>query len=276
MQRSTGIRTAAYLFSGLWLFAHPLGAATITFPGFDSTAGLSINGNAAVVTTADGKVMRLASASSFTGGSIFSTSLVNAGDFSAFFSFRFTEPGGISAEGADGIGFVIQPVSSGLGGLGGGLGYEGISPSVVVEFDTYQNGWDPNNSHVALMTNGNVSNHLSLYSTGIPKLQNGNQKFAWVDYNGSNLEVRLSESAARPVSPVISYSINVANILGTTNAYIGFTGATGGAYLNHDLIGFQYNTTFSPIGEVPEPSTIMLLSSGFAVMLIAAKRKVSG
>ncbi|MFL2996497.1 MAG: lectin-like domain-containing protein [Cytophagales bacterium] len=43
--------------------------------------------------------------------------------------------------GADGIAFVIQPLASDLGGEGGGgLGYAGISPSVAVEFDTWNNG----------------------------------------------------------------------------------------------------------------------------------------
>jgi hypothetical protein len=263
------------LFMFLGLIASPAGAATISYPGFASAAGLSVNGTAAVVTTTDGRVMRLASASTFTGGSVFSTTALNAADFSAFFSFRFTNPGGISAEGADGLAFVIQPVSSGLGGLGGGLGYEGISPSVAVEFDTFQNGWDPDNSHVAITQNGDVTSHLALFSTGSPKLQNGNQKFAWVDYNGTALEVRLSESSTRPASPVLTRVLNVPSILGTTNAFIGFTGATGSAFLNHDLIGFEYVTTFAPIGGVPEPSSVALLSSALVALAMLRRSRNS-
>ena len=38
--------------------------------------------------------------------------------------------------GADGIAFVIQPISNDEGSLGGGIGYAGISPSIAIEFDT--------------------------------------------------------------------------------------------------------------------------------------------
>src|ERR1700741_4467714 len=60
--------------------------------------------------------------------------------------------------GADGIGFVFQPLSVNAGSSGGGMGFGGISPSVEVEFDTYLNGgWgDPGFCHVAIEKNGDV------------------------------------------------------------------------------------------------------------------------
>lgn len=42
--------------------------------------------------------------------------------------------------GADGLAFVLQQVSTNVGVVGGGIGYEGLRPSLAVEFDTYQNG----------------------------------------------------------------------------------------------------------------------------------------
>ena len=41
------------------------------------------------------------------------------------------------SSGADGISFVLQPVSSGVFGPGGGVGFEGITPSLGVVMDTY-------------------------------------------------------------------------------------------------------------------------------------------
>ncbi|WP_062320146.1 L-type lectin-domain containing protein [Halolactibacillus sp. JCM 19043] len=41
--------------------------------------------------------------------------------------------------GADGIAFVIQSNSNTAGAEGEGIGYSGITPSVVVEIDTYKN-----------------------------------------------------------------------------------------------------------------------------------------
>ena len=63
-------------------------------------------------------------------------------------------------EGADGVAFVMQP--NGIifeGNLGEGIGYKGISPSIAVEYDTWQND-DPWYDHIAVQKNGDV------YSSG--------------------------------------------------------------------------------------------------------------
>ncbi len=67
--------------------------------------------------------------------------------------------------------------------------------------------------------------------------------YAWVDYNGQTglLEVRLSQDATRPQTPLLSHSlldspgILLPDILGTTEAFVGFTAATGMAAANHDV-----------------------------------------
>ena len=56
--------------------------------------------------------------------------------FNVFLGNNCTQGAGA---GADGIAFVLQPLSTGAGSTGGGLGYAGISPSIDVEYDTYQN-----------------------------------------------------------------------------------------------------------------------------------------
>ena len=61
------------------------------------------------------------------------------------------------SSGADGIAFVIQPLASDLGSSGGGLGYEGISPSVAVEFDTWNNG-----------NSGTADDHAAVIFNGVP------------------------------------------------------------------------------------------------------------
>ena len=80
-------------------------------------------------------------------------------DFNVNFDFFL---GCKDQSGADGMAFVLQPISTAIGVPGGGLGYQNISPSLAVEFDTWRNpnfndvGFD----HIALMRNGN-NNHLS-------------------------------------------------------------------------------------------------------------------
>ena len=65
--------------------------------------------------------------------------------------------------GADGIAFVLQPISTSVGTLGGGMGYDGVNPAVGVTLDTYQNtspDSDPSYDHVAIQLNGDI-NHAS-------------------------------------------------------------------------------------------------------------------
>ena len=69
---------------------------------------------------------------------------------------------GYNNNGADGIAFLLQQVNTSVGTSGGGLGYQGISPSFCVEFDTWRNSnnSDPYYNHIAVQKNGNL-NHSS-------------------------------------------------------------------------------------------------------------------
>lgn len=58
--------------------------------------------------------------------------------------------------GADGIVFILQPNSTSLGSQGQGMGFEGISPSVGIPLDTYQNTDDPAYDHISIQLNGNI------------------------------------------------------------------------------------------------------------------------
>src|ERR1700748_2056719 len=61
-------------------------------------------------------------------------------DLTQSFDFSFNVNLGCrDADGADGIAFVLQPVSTSIGNTGQGLGFGGISPSVGIVIDTWQN-----------------------------------------------------------------------------------------------------------------------------------------
>lgn len=222
----------------------------IQFNDFSNTEELVLNGDAQTAETADGTVMRLTPSLANQAGSVFSETLIEASNFSTRFSFRITENGGSifdgnTSNGADGIVFVIQPVDSSLGGLGQGIGYAGIPNSLGVEFDTWNNSAnnDPGQSHVGIDINGSV-NHNSGLPTAVvtdPELDEfGDRWWAWVDYDGTTLEVRLSLDDQRPADPIVSTEIDLVDILGQTTAYIGFTSATGAAWANHDIIDWAY------------------------------------
>ena len=74
--------------------------------------------------------------------------------------------------GADGIAFVLQPLSTNLGGAGVGIGYAGINPSVTVEMDTWQN-CDPAQDHASIVINGDVCHNSTNTPVG-PKTFSAN------------------------------------------------------------------------------------------------------
>lgn len=88
---------------------------------------------------------------------------INKIDLTQSFDFRFNVFLGCrDSDGADGIAFVLQPISTSIGSTGGGMGYDGISPSLGITIDTWQNTnhSDPPYDHIAIQKNGDV-NHSS-------------------------------------------------------------------------------------------------------------------
>jgi hypothetical protein len=253
-----------FLAAAMVVFSVSIAMATnVIFSDFSSTAGLTLNGNTTTPTTGDGTVLRLVPATYSQSGSAFSSVTINAATFSTAFQFRLTNPGGSfdgTGTGADGFVFVVQNVSNSIGGGGGGLGYQGIGSSVGVEFDTWYNGWDPNSNHLGIDTLGNVA---SLTTVNVsPNFDDGSLWYGWIDYDGTTLEVRANQTGTRPASPLLSSAIDIPDLIGSNTAYVGFTAGTGAAFENHDIISWQYHDSYSPIGTVPEPVTVLLLGLG--------------
>jgi MYXO-CTERM domain-containing protein len=151
----------------------------------------------------------------------------------------------VNAGGADGMAFVMHTDPRGAGALataGGGIGYGGgnnITPSVVVELDTYQNGYDPNNNHIGIMLDGDETNHRAVYTPGFD-MRAVSSFYVWVDYTAAmtQLDVYVSQSSTKPGAPQLSYSVDVAQHFGNQPFYMGFTGSTGGAQEQHEIVSF--------------------------------------
>jgi hypothetical protein len=234
-------------------YAH---AQEFVFHDFSDLSAFTLNGVTRDIAAdkARGKALRLTNKLRQS-GSAFLTQLVsidNDASFSTYIQFRITNPMGISADGvqgADGIVFVVQTQANNVGGVGGGIGFRGIQNSVGVEFDTWPNPRDINGNHVGIDINGSID---SVVAKPIETpMNNGELWHAWVDYNGQAdmLEVRISRNDSRPSTPLISHEVDLVEILGKTEVFVGFTSATGSAGNTHDIIAWNFRGYFQPIGS---------------------------
>lgn len=145
----------------------------------------------------------------------------------------------IVSQGGDGLAFVMQTVGNNVNGFGGdGMGYTGFSPSLVVEFDTYDNnswstGSDISPDHVAVLKNGS-NDHLSANSIASPVSANTSGELE----DGLDHHVRISWDPASKIFQVyvecslkinITYDIPAQVFSGTTSVFWGFTAGTGGS-----------------------------------------------
>jgi gliding motility-associated-like protein len=194
-------------------------------------AQYTVNGNAAQISCNE---YRLTNATNFQTGSVWNNNKI---DLSQSFDFNFdVNLGSNDSPGADGIAFVLQPISTSVGSAGSGLGYEGIIPAVGVTIDTYQNvspDNDPVYDHIAFQLNGDL-NHNSINNIAGPVTAiNGNNNIE--DGNWHSLHI-VWDAAAKTLSTVVDGSLRltvtkdfVADVFsGNPLVFWGFTGSTGG------------------------------------------------
>jgi hypothetical protein len=167
-------------------------------------------------------------------GSVWNDSQIS---LSSNFDFTFQINLGNREDGADGIAFVLQPVSTAAGSNGGGLGYSGINPSIAVEYDTYSNnpsnapaGYDdPLYDHLALQKNGDQTTAGTVagpvQAGANASIKDGNwhtTRIAW------NATAKILSVYFDGVLRITYNNDLVANIFaGNPGVYWGFTGSTG-------------------------------------------------
>jgi len=114
----------------------------------------------------------LTNAANSQSGSVWNSSKINLNN-----SFDFTFDvylGCKDDEGADGIVFILQPLSTSIGAAGQGMGFYGVTPSVGIAIDTWKNIDlnDPYFDHISIQFNGK-SDHL--YDLAGPVQASGTQ-----------------------------------------------------------------------------------------------------
>jgi YVTN family beta-propeller protein len=203
------------------------------FPTFASASGLTLNGNAVVT----GGALRLAANVGNQVGSAFLSNPLTIGPNTSF-NTRFVFRVHGSADGADGMTFMVQGAGpNALGVAGSGLGYDGVGQSLAIEIDNYAGVGDANANHLAILSNGSVATHLATFTPGWD-LENALSHTLWVEYDGPANQLRVYAAQGivtqRPATAVMTLSVDLPTLVGS-QAWFGFSGATGGLFNNHDV-----------------------------------------
>lgn len=215
----------------------------------------TLNGNAQLRDA--GATLRLAE-NNYQAGSAWAPGKVSlAHDFSVAFSFRI---GG--GDGADGLTFTVQDstaAASALGGNGGFLGYEGIGTSAAFIYDTWDNGWDTDRipgANTAAAVNGSL-NGWGGTTVGHAYELSEKVLYSWIDYSAATgmLSMYIHDADVKPLVAQETLSISLSGLPGSQTAWIGFTGATGGASNAHDILSVS-------ISAVPEAGAGWLMLAG--------------
>jgi gliding motility-associated-like protein len=193
------------------------------------------------------------------------------------FDFKFNiYLGCADGDGADGIAFVLQPISTSIGAEGGGMGFDGVSPSIGVLVDTWQNyeDNDPVYDHIAIHKNGIIDQSpLTDVAQPMPALENGGniEDCQWhtlrISWDPSSKKINTQIDGVDRVQATIDM---VADIFGgNPKVFWGFTAATGGAK-NLQKVCTSLNPRFSlPASQTtcfPEPVTFIDSSSSFGTI----------
>ncbi|WP_290790490.1 lectin-like domain-containing protein [Flavihumibacter sp. UBA7668] len=194
------------------------------------------------------------------------------------FEFKFdVNLGCKDSDGADGMVFMLQPISTNIGSQGGGIGYQNVRPSIAIEIDTWQNqeNNDPAFDHISIQRDGiiqhNVPNNLAGPVSAI--LNNNNiEDCQWhaftIRWDAINKVLSAYIDNQLRVSTTIDLIQDVFN--NDPSVYWGFTSATGGAN-NHQRFCTSLKAGFQPVPslETCAPQEIQLadLSTSFGYIV---------
>lgn len=241
---------AALTFS-IAMAASPAGAFAgeeplIDYPTFSGTSKtLDRNGTADIITSSGHlhqRILRLSAGGFRQSGSAWDKQKIDLTD-SLDSTFKVYLHHG--QPGADGIAFVVQSEGPrALGGWGGGLGYRGIERSVAVEFDTFQNTPDPSSNHLAVVLGGSPDVHHTVAEPSIPLY--GRPFLARVTYDADSNDLRVYVKSLRfgaEEQLALADNLDLAAQVEDTEAWVGFTAATGSALSKQDIYSWSVQAT---------------------------------
>ena len=130
------------------------------------------------------------------------------------------------------------------------MGYAGITNSLAVEFDTWDNNEsgqflvrDPDDNHVSVQTRGTETNaEFKAFSLGLtpnfPELSDGQVHAVKIEYIPGTLSIYVDDLQL----PVLAVKTDLETLLTLDDgkAWVGFTAATWNAFENHDILNWAF------------------------------------
>ena len=208
----------------------------LSFFKIEINSQFQLNGDASVINC---KCYQLTPDMGNKAGSVWNINLI---DLNQPFDYNFTVNLGCNNTsqwaGADGMVFALQPLNTSIGSSGGQMGLGGVSPSLGIYIDTYQNTahGDMLNDHISINLNGDVI-HTSLNNIAGP-------------YDLGEVENCIAEPLRITWDPVttllnvyynnllvLNYTGDIVNNVfnGNPMVFWGFTASTGGASNFHQF-----------------------------------------
>jgi hypothetical protein len=239
------LNMATTIYVGLMLTAHN-NSGVLNTSTFDN---VSITG---ATVSLPAPVLRLTDGDFGEAGTVFTTSRLGVTNFTTAFTFRMHDGTSFMA---DGMSFIIQGVSpTAVGGAGGGLGYVGIPNSVAVKFDLFDNQGEGFNS-TGLFFNGDFPGlpsqageaSIDLSGTGID-LHSQHPFRVTLSYSGTTLTETITDTQTGASFTTSYTGVNIAALVGSDVAYVGFGGGTGGLTTVADIQTWTYRFA-SPVGS---------------------------
>ena len=226
---NSAVATAAYTISSGSSGSTPVFSIT-NFANVSSQ--LSFNGN----TKLDGAKLQLTDGGLSEDSSAWYSTPVNVSSFTTNFTFQETKAV------ADGFMFTIQNYSAKALGTGGaGLGFDNLPLSVGIKF--YLDGIGTMPESTGLYTDGAMpfltTGSINLATSGI-NLASGDVMAVQLVYNGTTLSMTLTDTVTSKVFTQ-SFTVNIPSTVGASTAYVGFTGASGGAGADQEILTWSYS-----------------------------------
>lgn len=166
------------------------------------------------------------------GGSVWNSRKIN---LNQSFDFWFNVYLGCKDDtGADGIVFMLQPLSTSIGTSGEGMGFAGVTPSIGIALDTYfnPNQNDPAYDHISIQANGNPNHSADLVSPVQASVSSSNiEDCQWhtlrIKWNAVTKTIEVYFDGTLRLTTQIDLIVNIFN--NNPEVYWGFSGATGGS-----------------------------------------------